>query len=72
MGIDGRIDNMSNKRSKDKIQKLECYCWAVTGTYHGSIIDATTEGEARRIFHRHYNGESIIHIKKKNVPAWSF
>jgi hypothetical protein len=34
--------------------------YAVTGTWHGSIILANSEGEARRIFHRHYNGESII------------
>ena len=48
------------------------FCWAVTGTFHGSIIEAETEGEARRIFHKYYNGESIIHIKKRNVPAWAF
>jgi hypothetical protein len=48
------------------------FCWAVTGTFHGSIIEAETEGEARRIFHKHYNGESIILIKKRNVPAWTF
>ena len=48
------------------------FSWAVTGTFHGSIIEAETEGEARRIFHKHYNGESITHIKKRNVPAWAF
>ena len=48
------------------------FCWAVTGTFHGSIIEAETEGEARRIFHKHYNGESILIIKKRNVPAWAF
>jgi hypothetical protein len=48
------------------------FCWAVTGTFHGSIIEAETEGEARRIFHKHYNGESIIHIKRRNVPALAF
>ena len=48
------------------------FCWAVTGTFHGSIIEAETEGEARRIFHNIYNGESITHIKKHNVPAWAF
>lgn len=41
------------------------YTWAVTGTFHGSLIEASTEGEARRIFHKYYNGESITHIKKK-------
>lgn len=48
------------------------YSYAVTGTFHGSIIEAETEGEARRIFHKHYNGETITHIKKRNVPAWCF
>ena len=40
--------------------------YAVTGTFHGSIIEAETEGDARRMFHKFYNGESIIHIKKLN------
>lgn len=38
--------------------------FAVTGTYHGSFVEAESEGEARRIFHRYYNGESILHIKE--------
>ncbi len=38
--------------------------FAVTGTFHGSIVECTTEGEARRIFHRHYNGESILSIRE--------
>jgi CheY-specific phosphatase CheX len=38
--------------------------YAVTGTFHGSIIYSNSEGEARKIFHKFYNGESIIHIKK--------
>lgn len=37
----------------------------VTGTYHGSIVYADTEGEARRAFHNYYNGESIITITCK-------
>lgn len=37
--------------------------YAVTGTYHGSIIGARTEGEARRIFHHVYGGESILMVK---------
>lgn len=44
-----------------KVNQLKT--WAVTGTFHGSIIEAFTEGEARYIFHKFYNGESIIHIK---------
>lgn len=37
--------------------------YAVTGTFHGSIVQAYSEGEARRLFHKHYNGESITHVK---------
>lgn len=45
--------------------------FAVTGTFHGSIIEATSEGEARRIFHKHYNGESIIHChNRKSKNYW--
>lgn len=36
--------------------------YLVTGTFHGSHIYANSEGEARRIFHARYNGESIIHV----------
>ncbi len=38
--------------------------YAVTGTFHGSIVYATTEGNARRAFHAYYNGESILCVKK--------
>ncbi len=37
--------------------------WAVTGTVHGSIIVAASEGDARRAFHWKYNGESILCVK---------
>jgi hypothetical protein len=37
--------------------------YVVTGTFHGSIIYCYTEGEARKIFHDYYNGESILSIK---------
>lgn len=40
--------------------------FAVTGTFHGSIIYAKSEGDARRAFHEIWNGESIIHIKQLN------
>lgn len=50
--------------NKSKKQVLQNY--AVTGTYHGSIVTAYSEGEARRVFHKYYNGESITHIKKTN------
>jgi hypothetical protein len=49
------------------------YSYAVTGTFHGSIVEAESEGEARRIFHKYYNGESITHIRKRgNFPAWVY
>jgi hypothetical protein len=35
----------------------------VTGTFHGSIVVAMSEGDARQHFHGTYHGESIIHIK---------
>lgn len=38
--------------------------FAVTGTFHGSIIYANCEGDARRAFHKKYNGESIISVIK--------
>jgi len=44
--------------------KKKKYPYAVTGTFHGSIVVAESEGEARRIFHKYYNGESIINIWK--------
>jgi len=48
------------------------YSYAVTGTFHGSIVSAQNEGEARRIFHKHYKGESITHIRKRgDSPAWA-
>jgi len=37
--------------------------FAVTGTFHGAIIYAFSEGQARRIFHQYYNGESIIDLR---------
>ena len=40
--------------------------YTVTGTFHGSIVFAISEGEARRIFHKRYNGESILSVKLSN------
>lgn len=37
--------------------------FAVTGTFHGSIIYAFSEGDARRTFHKSWNGESILIVK---------
>ncbi len=39
----------------------------VTGTYHGSHVYSKSEGDARRTFHAHYNGESIVHVSS---PKW--
>lgn len=44
-------------------------CWAVTGTFHGSIINTKTEGDARRAFHKCWDGESIIYIKRLTKQA---
>lgn len=49
------------------------YSWAVTGTFHGSIVEAKTEGDARRAFHAYYNGETITHVKKLGLlPAIAY
>jgi len=71
--METKLDNTTEPQHDAKLPVMRgAFCWAVTGTFHGSIIEAETEGEARRIFHKHYNGESITHIKKRNVPAWAF
>ena len=58
---------------KEKLIAKHIYSFAVTGTFHGSIVEADSEGEARRIFHRYYNGESITHIRKLgNLPALAY
>lgn len=36
--------------------------YLVTGTFHGSHVYAYSEGDARRLFHSYYNGESITHF----------
>lgn len=47
--------------SGNKLNKI----FSVTGAFHGSIVEAKNEGEARQLFHKKYNGESIIEIKLK-------
>ena len=44
----------------------DTYTYAVTGTFHGSIVIAKSEGEARRLFHKRYNGESILCSPKRD------
>lgn len=48
-----------------KIKKMNIY--SITGTFHGSIVNANSEGEARKIFHKYYNGESIICLIKRKI-----
>lgn len=43
------------------------FTFAVTGTFHGSTVIAGSEGEARKIFHKYYNGESIIKIELRKI-----
>jgi hypothetical protein len=63
----------TEKTSLKKENHPSCLsAFAITGTFHGSIVEAESEGEARRIFHQHYNGESITHIRKRNIPAWVY
>jgi hypothetical protein len=62
-----------NQTSCLGVVRHSIYTYAVTGTFHGSIIEAVSEGEARRIFHKHYNGESITHVRKHGkLPGWAF
>lgn len=42
------------------------HIYAVTGTYHCSLFYAISEGEARKLFHQKYNGESIVQVTKIN------
>lgn len=41
--------------------------FAVTGTFHGSIVYANCEGDARKAFHKKYNGESIVSVRKRGL-----
>ena len=36
--------------------------YIITGCSHGSIVTANSEGQARRLFHAMYDGESIVAI----------
>lgn len=44
--------------------------WNVTGTKHGIIIHAKTEGEARNNFHDMFKGESIISCSDTSKPTY--
>ncbi len=45
--------------------KVKTYLFSVTGTFHGVIIEARSEGAARKAFHEKYNGETITHLIKR-------
>lgn len=47
------------------------FLFYVTGTFHGAHVYAKTEGEARKIFHAAYNGESIVHLSCAN-KLWKY
>lgn len=68
-----KLSNKADNHALNKGDVKRSVCsYAVTGTFHGSIVKAESEGEARRIFHKYYNGESIINIRKRgNLPAWA-
>ena len=69
------MDKLEIQNQPSCLGAVRCsiYTYAVTGTFHGSIIEAVSEGEARRIFHKHYNGESITHVRKHGkLPGWAF
>jgi len=64
-----KTENKNTNLTK-KTDNRSVYSYAVTGTFHGSIVEAKSEGEARRIFHKYYNGESITHVRNRgNLPA---
>lgn len=61
--------NLKTVNKMNKTTERELRTWAVTGTYHGSLVIASSEGRARAEFHREWNGESIIHIKLLNYSG---
>jgi len=62
-------DNLTTNMAKETDNRI-VYSYSVTGTFHGSIVEAKSEGEAKRIFHKYYNGESITHVRKRGkLPA---
>jgi len=61
------------KKKLSKLKNKRCTTWFVTGTWHGSIYTCDTEGEARKLFHKHFNGESIVNIYNnitRNIKEW--
>ena len=55
------------KQMKETVDKVsDIFTYAVTGTFHGAIVTAKSEGEARRLFHKRYNGESILCSHKRD------
>jgi hypothetical protein len=57
--MESRIyDEQIWEESQSRVSRL----YYVTGTFHGSHIHTYSEGDARKIFHSYWNGESIIHL----------
>lgn len=52
-------------RKQTNYKRIMKHLYLVTGTFHGSHVLAHSEGEARKMFHTAYNGESIIYIEMK-------
>lgn len=50
---------------------MDNHSYAITGTFNGAIIFASSEGEARRAFHSKYGGESIIHCYRRSRTYFS-
>jgi hypothetical protein len=46
------------------------HLFIITGTFHGSHILAVSEGQARRIFHQYYKGESILCVFDRTFQKW--
>jgi len=44
--------------------------YAITGTFHGSLVIAKSEGDARRLFRYQYKGESILSVLLKSKQKW--
>jgi hypothetical protein len=56
-------DHKANWPACTKFEPAD-YLYYVTGTSEGAHVYASSEGEARRLFHKKYNGQTIIQIKK--------
>lgn len=51
--------------------KLNTNKWLVESQRNAAIIFAGSEGDARRLFHENFNGESITFMHKHKFPLVS-